>query len=163
MQATMRQMPLFAVVGVALVVLGGTPLAQSRNPDVGTWKLNVAKSKFSPGTGNRSGTVKIEAAGAGVKTIVDLVAVDGTVRHFEFTANYDGKDSPVVGNSANGDVVALTRVDRNTTKLVNKKGGKITTTQTAVVSSDGKTRTLTTTGMNPQGQTVNNVAVWDRQ
>src|SRR6266550_1520815 len=67
-QARIRQMSLVAVVGVGLVVvLGGTALAQSSNTEVGTWKLNVAKSKFSPGTAVKSGTIKVEAAGAGIK------------------------------------------------------------------------------------------------
>ena len=75
---------------------------------------------------------------------VDQEAVDGTVRHFEYTANYDGKDNPIIGNSQNGDTIARTRINATTTKAVNKKSGKVTTTQTAVVSSDGKTWTLTT-------------------
>jgi hypothetical protein len=154
MQARMRQMYLFAVVAVALVVvLCGTALAQSSNSEVGTWKLNVAKSKFSLGTALKSGTTKIEAAGAGVKVTVDTVSADGTTRHWEFTANYDGKENPITGNSPFGnpltgnspfgDVVALarTRVDANTTRTVYKNGGKVTVTQTTVVSGDGKTRT----------------------
>src|ERR1700736_5832798 len=95
-QARMRQMSLVAVVAVGLVVvLGGTALAQSSNTELGTWKLNVAKSKFSPGTAVKSGTIKVEAAGAGIKLVVDTVGADGTVRHYEYTVNYDGKDSPV--------------------------------------------------------------------
>jgi hypothetical protein len=150
------------LLGVLISVVQ-VALAQSSNSEVGTWKLNVAKSKFSGGAALKSGTLKIEAAGAGIKTIVDGVDADGTVRHYEVTSNYDGKDYPVVGNSPNGDMIALTRINATTTKTVNKKGGKITTTQTAVVSSDGKTRTSTTTGTNALGQTVNNVAVWDKQ
>jgi hypothetical protein len=69
----------------------------------------------------------------------------------------------IVGNSPNGDMIARTRSNSTTTKTVNKKGGKITTSSTNVVSSDGKTRTLTTTGTNALGQTVNSVAVFDRQ
>ncbi|MEQ1909530.1 MAG: hypothetical protein ABMA15_11945, partial [Vicinamibacterales bacterium] len=117
------------VATVSLVVGVGTVLAQSGNPNIGSWKLSAAKSKFTPGTANTSGTIKIEAAGAGVKMTVDQVAADGTVRHYTYTANYDGKDTPVVGNSANGDSVALTRVDANTTRTINKKGGKVTVTQ----------------------------------
>ena len=78
-------------------------------------------------------------------------------------AHYDGKDKPIVGNSPNGDTLARTRINATTTKTVNKKGGKITTTNTTVVSSDGKTLTITTTGMNALGQTVNSVAVYDKQ
>jgi hypothetical protein len=163
-QARIRQMSLVAVVAVGLVVvLGGTILAQSSNTELGTWKLNVAKSKFSQGTAVKSGTIKVEAAGAGVKQTVDTVSADGTARHYAYTVNYDGKDSPVTGNSPYGDMTARTRVNATTTKNVNKKGGKITTTQTAVVSSDGKTRTVTTKGTNVLGQTTDNVTVWDKQ
>jgi hypothetical protein len=48
-------------------------------------------------------------------------------------------------------------------KTVNKKAGKVTTSQTSQVSADGKTRTVTTTGVNAAGKTVNNVAVYDKQ
>src|ERR1700682_5605157 len=99
-QARIWQMALVGAVTVALVgALSGTAFAQSSNSEVGTWKLNVAKSKWSPGTALKSGTTKVEAAGAGVKTIVDSVSDDGTVRHYEYSLNYDGKDNPVVGNS----------------------------------------------------------------
>jgi hypothetical protein len=161
-QSRIRQMSLVAVVALGLVV-GSTALAQSSNTEVGSWKLNVAKSKFSSGTAIKSGTIKVEAAGAGVKQIVDTVGADGTVRHYEYSVNYDGKDSPVVGNSPYGDMTARTRIDATTTRSVNKKGGKVTTTQTTVVSSDGKTRTVTTKGTNVLGQTTDNVTVWDKQ
>jgi hypothetical protein len=58
---------------------------------------------------------------------------------------------------------ARTRVNANTAKTVAKKNGKVTTSQRSEVSSDGKTRTVTTTGMNGAGQAVNNVAVYDKQ
>jgi hypothetical protein len=85
------------------------------------------------------------------------------VRHYEYTANYDGKDVPVVGNSPYGDMTARTRINPTTTRAVNKKDGKVTTTQTTVVSSDGKTRTVTTKGTNVLGQATDNVTVWDKQ
>src|ERR1700682_2057027 len=112
MQARMRQTYLFAVVAVAIVVvLDGTALAQSNNPHVGMWKANMAKSKVVSGTPIKSTTTKIEAAGAGVKYTVDGSYADGPPRHWEFTANYDGKDNRVTGNSPYGEVVALTRVN----------------------------------------------------
>ena len=144
-------------------VLAGTVFAQAADPQVGTWKLNLAKSKYSPGPPPKSGTTTIEAAGAGTKVTVDQVLSDGAVRHWEFTANYDGKDSPVTGNNPDADMVARTRVNANTVKTVSKKNGKVTTSQTSAVSSDGKTRTVTTTGVSATGQAVNNVAVFDKQ
>jgi hypothetical protein len=152
-----------AFAGAFAAMLAGTVLAQAPDPQVGTWKLNTAKSKYSPGPVPKSGTTKIEAAGAGTKLTVDQVLADGTVRHWELTANYDGKDAPVVGDNPDADTIARTRVDANTVKSIGKKGGKVTTTQTSVVSKDGKTRTVTTTGTNAAGQTVNNVAVYEKQ
>src|SRR5262245_54484471 len=152
-----------AFVGILAAVPAGTMLAQSTDPQVGVWKLNLAKSKYSPGPAPKSGTTKIEAAGAGAKVIVDQIAGDGATRHWEFTANYDGKDSPVSGNNPDADMVARTRTNANTVQTISKKGGKITTTQTSVVSADGKTRTVTTKGVNASGQQVNNVAVYEKQ
>ena len=155
-----RVVPSVACLGV-FALLTGAAFAQS-DPQVGVWKLNIAKSKYSPGPAPKSGTTRIEAAGAGAKVTVDQELADGTKRHWEFTANYDGKDSPVTGNP-DADTVARTRIDASTVQTVSKKAGKVTTTQTSAVSSDGKTRTVTTKGVNASGQQVNNVAVYERQ
>src|SRR5438093_2812791 len=117
LRSRMRQVSLLGMAATAwIVVAGGTAFAQSGNPAIGTWKLNVAKSKYVAGTPSKSGTTKIDAAGAGIKVTVDAVAGDGTARHWTYTANYDGKDVPITGNSQYGDVVAATRVDANTTR-----------------------------------------------
>jgi hypothetical protein len=164
MQPHTRQMMRRSAVAVAMVgVFAAAVRAQPSNPNIGTWKGNIAKSTFAPGTALKSNSTKIVAAGAGVTATVDSVYADGTVRHWVFTANYDGKDSPIMGNSPYGDSVALTRVDANTTRSVYKKGGTVTVTQTAVVSSDGRTRTVTVKGKNVLGQAVDNVNVYDRQ
>ena len=164
MKAGIRQTCLFAVVALGLVVVfAGATLAQSSNSIVGTWKLNLAKSTFAPGAAPKSATFTIEAAGAGIKATVDSVAADGTVAHWGFTANYDGKDNPITGNSPYGDSVASTRIDANTTQNIYKKGGTVTVTQKHVVSSDGKTDTITNTSKNAEGKTVSGVRVYDKQ
>jgi hypothetical protein len=163
MQPRTRQACLLTVVAsVVLVVLGGEAVAQSNN-DVGTWNLNVAKSTYSPGPVPKSATLRIEPAGAGVKVTVDQVLPDGTKRHWEYTANYDGKDNRITGNNPDADMVARTRINATTIQSVNKNGGKVTTTNTSIISSDGKTRTITTKGTNGQGQTVNNLGVYEKQ
>ena len=162
MRFTIRPLASFvACLGLSSLLIGAA-LAQG-DPQVGVWKLNLAKSKYSPGPAPKSATTRIEAAGAGTKVVVDQMLPDGTIRHWEFTANYDGKDSPVTGNNPDADMVARTRINANTVQTISKKGGKVTTTQSSVVSSDGKTRTVTTKGANGSGQQVNNVAVYDKQ
>ena len=165
MQARIRQTCLFTAVALGLVVvLAGATLAQSSTPtNIGTWKLNLAKSTFAAGTAPKSATFTNVVAGAGIKSTSDSVAADGTARHSEYTVIYDGKDNPITGNGRNGDVAAGTRIDANTVKFIYKKGGKVTITQTGVVSGDRKTYTITAKGTNTLGQTINTVAVYDKQ
>lgn len=164
MQTSIRQTCLFAVVALGLVVVvAGTTSAQPGSTNLGTWKLNLEKSTFAPGTAPRSATFTNVVAGAGIKSTSDSVAADGTARHSEYTMAYDGKDHPLTGNSLSGDVVAGTRIDANTLTFIYKQGGTVTVTTTNVASSDGKAYTITAKGTNAQGQPVNSVAVYDRQ
>ncbi|MCA1583949.1 MAG: hypothetical protein LC791_03955 [Acidobacteria bacterium] len=81
--------------------------------------------------------------------------------HWEYTANFDGKPYPVTGNP-DGDMVVAKRVSANTIETSYTLKGKPTTVNTRVVSADGKTLTVTTTGTNAQGQKVNNVQVFEK-
>jgi hypothetical protein len=137
--------------------------AQMSDPRIGTWKLNVAKSKYSPGPAPQSLTVKVEPAGQGEKTTTDFVNADGTRTTTQYTANFDGKDYPLTGSQLGADTVSLKRIDARTTERTDKKGGKVVQTLTRVVSQDGKTMTVTTKGTNAQGQAVNNVVVFEKQ
>jgi hypothetical protein len=144
----------------ALTTLGA---AQSKDPFVGTCRLNVAKSKYTPGPVPKSVTSTYEAAGKGYKVSVRNEPPTGPLQEYSYTSNLDGTDAKVTGNNPNADVVAAKRIDALTLELVQKKGGKVTTTQRNVVSADGKTRTVTTTGTDAKGQKVNNVAVFEKQ
>jgi len=159
MYTRIRQVSLFTAVALVLTVaFGATVFAQS----AGTWKLNVAASKYQQGQAPKSTTLNYEAAGEGIKVTVDTVPAEGTPIHYVYAANYDGKDNPVVGNP-NADMAARTRVNATTTKLVNKKGGKTLSDVTLVTSGDGKTLTITTKGTDAQGQNIDSVAVFDKQ
>src|SRR4029434_6248880 len=136
--------------------------AQASDPRIGTWKLNVAKSKYSPGPMPQSLTVKVEPAGQGEKVTAEFVNMDGTRATTVYTANFDGKDSPLTGSPI-ANTVALKRVNPHTTVRTDKKEGKVIQTLTRVVSQDGKTMTVTVKGTNAQGQAVNNVLVLDKQ
>ena len=128
---------------------------------MGTWKLNEAKSKFSPGAPKNT-TVVYEAAGDSVKVTVDGVGADGKPSHNEWTGKFDGKDYPVTGDSS-VDTRSYKRVDAHTLKLTNKKGDKVNMSGTATVSADGKTRTVTISGTDASGKKVSATAVYDKQ
>jgi len=149
-------------LGTALATDVANLAAQARDPRIGTWKLNVAKSKFSPGPAPQSLTVKVELAGKGEKATTEFVNSDGTRTTVQYTANFDGKDYPLTGSQV-ADTVSLKRIDARTTDRTDKKGGKVAQTLRRVVSQDGKTMTVTVKGTNAQGQKVNNVVVFDKQ
>jgi hypothetical protein len=148
---------LWAAVIVGMVT--GAAIARADDPIVGTWKLNVEKSK----TSFKSGTSVIEAEGDGIKVTADLVGGDDTAYHWTFTAKFDGSDTPVTGNSPFGNTVALKRVNPRTVHITVKQDGKVTVTQTMAVSADGKSRTLTTKGKDLKGQPVSTMTFYDKQ
>ena len=144
-----------------VVLFAGAAACLAADANMGTWKLNEAKSKFGPGA-TKNMTVVYEVVGDKVKVTVDGIDGDGKPVHQEWTGSFDSKDYPVVGDPAS-DSRSYKRVDANTMDLTSKKGGKVTVTGRIVVAADGKSRTLTTTGTNAKGEKITNTAVYDKQ
>jgi len=149
-----------ALLGVLLYTHGVS--AQATDPLIGTWELNVAKSKFSPGPAPKSQTRTYEASGAGVKYTSKGVDADGKPTLVQYTANFDGKDYPITG-SADSDTISLKKVDTYTAEATQKKAGKVVITTKREVSKDGKTMTVTSKGTNAKGQAIENVLVFDKK
>lgn len=150
------------IVAVAAIAATAGLWAQTSDSGLGTWTLNVAKSTYDPGPAPKSQIVRIEVWGDGLKLTADAVDAAGQPAHSEYAAKFDGKDYPWKGN-VNADTVALRRIDDRTIETVWKKGGNVTITLRAIVSSDGKTRTSTQTGVDAQGRRVNHRIVHERQ
>ena len=129
---------------------------------LGTWKLNVAKSKYVPGPAPKSLTLKFEASQDAITLTTDGVDAERKPTHGSYTSKFDGKDVPWEGNP-DADTSAPKKTDDNTFENVWKKGGKVTITSKAVVSKDGKTYTLSYTGKNAKGETVNTTEVFEKQ
>ena len=158
--------PLVRALAFGAVLTLGFPTmrlsAQATDPASGTWELNLAKSKFSPGLPPRSLTRTFEVTGTDVTYSLKGIDAEGKPTLVQFTAKYDGKDYPVTG-SPDFDAISLRRVNAVTVNATLKKGGKVVQTSKRVVSKDGKTLTLTTKGTNAKGQAVNNVTVFDKR
>jgi hypothetical protein len=151
-----RTVAMTLVLCLAVVVL-----CAAQDANIGTWKLNEAKSKISPGAPKNT-TVVYEAAGDNVKVTIDGVGSDGKPTHNEWTGKYDGKDYPVTGDP-NSDARSLMKIDNRTLGFNVKQGGKTTISGRIVVAPDGKSRTVTTSGTDANGKKVSSNAVYDKQ
>ncbi len=149
------------ILMAVVVCLVCVTLSFAENPNLGTWKLNEAKSKISPGTPKNT-TVVIEAAGDDIKVTVEGVDGKGQPAHNEWTGKFDGKDYPVTGDPTS-DTRAYKAVNDHTQDLTVKKDGKVTITGKIAVSADGKTRTVSGTGTDPSGKKVQIKSVYDKQ
>jgi hypothetical protein len=158
---TRQSLRLLPLVAVAILASGAALFAADNN--VGTWTLDLAQSRFSPGPAPRTQILKIEVwATDGVKVVSDGTDAEGRPTHYEFQAKYDGQDAFVRGNP-DFDVLSYKRVDPYTLVATTKLNGKITQNTRVVVSRDGKTRTLIQLGTNAKGAKVDNVVVYTRQ
>lgn len=143
--------------------------AQAPEPLTGTWKLNLAKSTFSPpDLSAASLLVTYEVKGDTVTASLDGVDSDHRAVHSEYTATFDGKEHPVRGTIdgkpvPNQGAVAWKRIDARTYEVVNKTDGQVTTTRRIVVAPDGKSRTTTITGRDARGRPVHHVMFFTRQ
>jgi hypothetical protein len=158
----MRQKLRPIVASVVCLAVMSVFLGAQADPAVGTWKLNVAKSKYVPGPVPKSNVITITATGSGYHVVAKGEDAKGNPTSIDYTATFDGKDSPVKGAPAY-DTTSLKRIDANTSRQTRKKEGKTVQTATRKVSADGKTMTVTTRGKDESGRTLNTVAVYDRQ
>jgi len=160
----MLKKSLTVILTMLIITVG---LSAADDPQLGTWKLNTARSKFSPGPPPKSQVVTIEPNGKdGLTLALEVVNAQGGKLNVGYSVQYDGKEYPRTETGAgavSGQTVAMKRIDPNTVERVAYLAGKKLTTERWVISKDGKTRTVTQTGTNPQGQTVNTVMVYERQ
>lgn len=162
MTASMRSLAYASlVITLVVVAMSRSASAQGADPFMGTWRMNVGKSTFSPGPAPKSGSVTFAAAGTGFKVVVSGVGMKDEKVQWEYTGNYDGKDYPLKGNP-DGDMISVRRVNARTVETTIKRAGKPTVINTRTVSADGKMLTVTTKGTDGQGRAVHNVQVFEK-
>jgi len=150
------------IAAMLLVALAAYVPMAAADQQSGTWKMNPAKSKYSPGPAPTELTVKIAADENHIKLNADGTNGDGTPLHVEYDAKFDSKDYPATG-MPNADSVSVKRLKGGGIESQEKKSGEVLITITSVVSKDGRTRTSTWKGKDAQGREVNNVVVFDKQ
>lgn len=149
-------------ISMALAVLFAVAaVGFAADMNMGTWKLNEAKSKLAPG-GAKNTSVVYEAAGDMVKITVDGIDGDGKPVHHEWTGKYDGKDYPVTGDPTS-DARSYKNVNARTMTFATKKDGKVTLNGRIVVAADGKSRMVLTSWTDSKGKPAKSTAVYDKQ
>jgi hypothetical protein len=148
------------VMAAAVSACAALAAAQTSDPLTGTWRLNVAQSKYESAVPPKSQTTTLHGVDGGLHEVVERLNADGTTTRWEVTAKYDGRDYPVTGDPSR-DTVAMTRSDSGTVDIVNKKAGAVVSRMRIAVAADGRSRTNTV--KDPSGQKTAAVLVFDRR
>jgi hypothetical protein len=149
------------VLVFVVLLLACTVALGQHDAFLGTWKLDLAKSKFNSGPPPKSTTVKFEAWQDGYKVTFDTITAQGQTTHREAIFRFDGKEHPVPG-AAHPTTLEYRRINSRAIEVLMRVDGKVTVRTGNVVSPDGKTRTVTETRINAQGQTSSNRVVFTR-
>ena len=155
-----------AAVALTVLVAQSMVFAQSKDdPSLGTWKLNVARSKYTGMAPNKSDVRTYEVVDGWLFVTTETVNGAGNRSGVRFVAKFDGKTYQQVGRFASTvALITYTPVDRNTLQYtVRTTAGKLDSTSTRTVSADGKTMTIEQKSMDASGKPVSYVQVWDRQ
>jgi hypothetical protein len=154
------------VLGAAVAGSRMEPLLSAAQPQVssadrvlGTWVLVVEKSKYDPGPALKSQTRTYQAHPLGIKATIKTVYASGNSAGLQYTADYDTVEYPVLG-SVDSETITLRRVDEFTAEASHGHAGKVIGTAKRVISSDGKTMTITYRGIS-EGKEINNVSVYE--
>ena len=158
----MKRLLTFAL---ATLVITSTAAAFAADNSLGTWKLNPAKSKYSPGPFPvKSITAVREAADNGVKVTTTGERSDGSAINTTYTAKFDGSSASLSGQGAPYDTISLKQVNANTFTYETKNSAtKYHATGKLVVSSDGKTMTMKAKGTDANGKPMDVTLVYDKQ
>ena len=163
----MKRTAFIAAVWLVSVAVPAPASAQSKDdPAIGSWKLNVAKSTFTPGPPIKGDTRSYEVNDDGWLIVTtETIQPDGKRTGVRFAAKFDGKPYPQIGRF--GPTVTLITyelVDKRTLKYTQfDTHGKVNSTNTRTVSADGKTMTIEQRTTNEKGQSVVNVELFERQ
>jgi hypothetical protein len=163
--STQRLVP--AILGAAVVwaaspfVLASQPPA-SQDRILGTWVLNLVKSKYTPGPAPKSQRRTYEANPDGIRTTVVTVFADGRSTTVEFVADYDSIEHPVTG-SAGSDMIRMKKINDETAEAILLHAGTVIGVARRVISRDGKTMTISYQGKDSRDNLVKSESLYEKE
>lgn len=155
----------WTIAGLSACLVSGSTFA-AEDPQLGHWKLNLAKSRYSTATLPMSSEATLVPYGDdGVTLTVDVVNAAGQPAHIRYSARYDGKPYPRTETGAGavaGQTVTLRRIGPRTVERSVYLGDRAGGTERWVISEDGKTRTVTQSGTDLQGKPIDNLQIYEK-
>jgi polyphosphate kinase 2 (PPK2 family) len=149
---------------LGLMVLGFVGTVSAADLFTGTWKLNVAKSKFTAGMEVKALSVVIVEKGANLAISATGTDGAGKASSVKYTVpTQGGAVSYTEGAPASGATAVTKRVDASTIDGTSSLNGKEIGTTHATVSADGRTLTRVVKGMDANGKAFTNTEVYERQ
>lgn len=153
----------------ALLVLAFCGFAASlwaADPSVGTWKLNVAKSKFSANEpAPKEETMVVTEAGNQLIVTQKGIRVDGSAISNKYAHSLKGgivkgEDQSTPGKGITYVITVIAPGNRYFAIVSNNEQAQL---HHVLVSKDGKTTTLTSSGTDEKGNPIAAVLVFDKQ
>ena len=150
-----------SIIMTMVLCFVGLAASFAENPNMGTWKLNEAKSKIPAGM-MKNTMVVYSADGDNIKVVTDGTDGKGNPMHTEWTGKFDDKDYPLSGDPT-ADSRSYKKLNERILTLANMKDGNVATSGRIVVSADGKTRKLTVSAKDSAGKQITSTAIYDKQ
>jgi hypothetical protein len=163
----MRSIQILAAVVLTAGIATSASLRAAQAPSpasedyiLGTWQLDVAKSKYSPGPGPISEIRTYRRGPNGIEGTIQRRFADGRSERIEYVAEFD-REYPVMGTEAY-DHILMKRISARTAEAVLSHAGRVYGTARRVIDDSGKTMTITFKRDGSSGQTVNNTAFYEK-
>src|SRR5437773_787235 len=147
---------------LTLTVMAATMMLSAADSFLGTWKMNPAKSKYSPGPAPKSAIATYTQDGDWIVGKNVTVGADDQTTTSSNRFKRDGKEYPYQSPAAGSGTIAVKPIDENTAEATIKTRTSNMTVRTTI-SKDGKTFTRTMKGTDAQGRQVNNRLVYEKQ
>jgi hypothetical protein len=143
------------------ILLSGLLAASTTDPVLGTWKLNLSRSRFNPGPAPRSQTRTYVQTPNGIEVTIRSIDLKGRSSTIEFPEKYDGKDYAVQGSDV-ADALAMVRINDYMAEASMKHGGMVVATARRLITDEGKTLVISFKELSSE-HPVDNELVYEKQ
>jgi hypothetical protein len=144
-------------------LLLATSATASVDPFAGKWVLDVQRSKYPARARPKSMVIEMETVGQAVRYHSETTYANGRKAQANYSAKYNGQQAVVMGARGLMLPVSLKKIDRRTVVASYTRLLQVVATSRRVVSSDGRSMTITTISKDQAGKQVTTIGVYEKQ